>query len=297
MVQSRYWTNSTGYVTVTRADGSSFPSNPLNIGVESELYTRFLEDDSKDIGIEQWFAEAIDQPVTRMIEHMLDPSNSTRRQFRGKPEKVHLAKALGFRINSYVDSVSIPSDIRNAISDYVSALLVRHPLYLAKLKAFHKEQTVSDKVAKNKALDNMLHMFNVYRQQVSKSVFILTKRVGSSEYLYSDGGLAVDEPWRREFNIPFDIHAPITPDLALQVLPVPRNLATDLSEAAIGESTNQGVARQNRIILGSAQRFVFSRQQVPSSFIVRNFGKPAPKNIGYSVINGRLEAFYDPNRA
>lgn len=297
MAQSRYWVDSSnGCVTVTRADGLTFPANPLNIGVESELYTRFLEDDSKDTGIEEWFAETIDAPATRMVEHLLDPANINRRPFRGRPGKERLAKAVGFRVNPYVDWVSIPPDVRCAIADYVSALLVRHPRYLGKLAAFHRTGSPSEKEAKNKALDNMLHLFEVYRQQILRSVFLLTKRVGSSEYLYADGGLSVEEPWRREFNIPFDIHAPITPDLALQVLPIPLQLANDLSEAAIGESTNQGVARQNRIILGGAQRFVFSRQKVPPSFIIKHFGKPAPKNIGYRVEDGWLETFYDPNR-
>jgi hypothetical protein len=296
MAQSRYWTNSEGYVTVARADGSTFLANPLNIGIESELYTRFLDDDSKDTAVEEWFAETIDAPATRMIEHLLDPRNVTRKPFRGLPEKAQTVKAIGLRVNPYIDRVSIPKEVRQAIADYVSALLVRHPLYLTKLRAFHKEGTPSDKEAKNRALNDMLRMFEVYRQRIFEAVFLLTKRVDSAEYLYADGGLIVEEPWRREFDIPFDIHAPLTPDFALQVLPVPLQLADDLSTAAIFESTNQGVARQNRIILGGARRFVFSRQQISASFILGNFGKPAPKNIGYSVTNGRLNTFYDPNR-
>jgi hypothetical protein len=268
----------------------------LNIGVESELYTRFLEDDTKDTVVEEWFAETIDAPATRMISHLLDPGNVTRKPFRGLPEKSRTVKKVGFRVNPYVDWVSIPNEIRHAIADYVSALLVRHPLYLAKLRAFHIDSTSSEKEAKSRALDNMLHLFEVYKQRISRAVFLLTKRVDSAEYLYADGGLIVKEPWRREFDIPFDIHAPLTPDLALQVLPVPVQLANDLSTAAIAESTNQGVARQNRIILGGARRFVFSRQKIPASFIAGNFGKPAPMNISYSVTNGRLSTSYEANR-
>lgn len=296
MAQSRHWTDNQGYVTVTRDDGSTFQTNPLNIGVESELYTRFVEDDSKDTAIEEWFAKAIDGPAKRMIEHLLDPGNVTRKPFRGSPEKVHTAKTLGFKVNPYVDWISIPEEVRLAIADYVAALLVRHPLYLAKLVHFHADLAPSNREAKSRALDNMLLLFEVYRERISRSAFILTRRTGSAEYLYADGGLIVEEPWRRKFDIPFDIHAPLTPDVALQVLPVPHQFANDLSTAAIGELTNQGVARQNKIILGGARRFVFSRQKVPSSFIVNHFGKPAPKNIGYRVTDGKLETFYDPNR-
>jgi hypothetical protein len=67
------------------------------------------------------------------------------------------------------------------------------------------------------------------------------------------------------------MRAPLTPDIAVQVLPAP--FAADLTKASIMESTNQGIARQNRIILGGAKQFVFSRQIPPSKFIKENFGK------------------------
>ncbi len=76
-----------------------------------------------------------------------------------------------------------------------------------------------------------------------------------------------EEPWRTEYGIPFDIHAPLTPDIALQVLPIPSSY--DLDTAAILESNNQGTARLNRIILGGAERFVFSRQAPHSSSLSR----------------------------
>jgi hypothetical protein len=296
MVQSRFWTNDEGNVTATRADGSSFLLRPINLGVESELYTRFLEDDSKDTSVEDWFAEVIDAPIRKVIDHILDPKNTVRRKFLGSPQKARVAKELGFRINPYIDYVSIPLDMRESISDYVSALLVRHPVYLAKLVEVHRQSALFKGYAKGKALDNMQMMFEVYRKRISRAAFILTKRVGTAEYCYADGGLVVEEPWRTEFDIPFDMHVPLTPDWALQVLPVPSQLVGDLSEAAIGESTNQGVARQNRIILGGAKRFVFSRQLIPVSFIVKHFGKPAPKIIGYGVIDGQLHTSYQPHR-
>ena len=75
MTQSRYWTDTDGFVNVARADGTVFRANPLNIGVKSELYTRFGEDGGKDTTVEEWFAEAIDGPAFKIIEHLLDPSN------------------------------------------------------------------------------------------------------------------------------------------------------------------------------------------------------------------------------
>jgi hypothetical protein len=62
------------------------------------------------------------------------------------------------------------------------------------------------------------------------------------------------------------------------------------------EATNVGVARYNRIVLGGARRFVFTRKDPPLDFITKNFGVPAPKNIGYRVTDGRLETHFDPGR-
>jgi len=272
-----------------------FRANPLNIGVESELYTRFSDEGDKDTSVEEWFAETIDGPVSMMINHILDPSNTGRHPFRCDPRKAKIAKDLGFRVNPYVDRVHIPSDIRQAVASYVAALLVRHPNYLAKLIDFHTEEDSKPHEIKGRALDNMLDLYRVYADRIANAVFLITRRDDSVEYIYADGGIMVKEPWRHEYGIPFDIHAPLTPDFALQVLPVP--LSEDLYTAAIMDATNQGVARQNRIILGGAQRFVFSRQPPPLKFIAANFGKPAPKNIWYRIENGRLESGYDPNRS
>jgi hypothetical protein len=294
MAQSRYWTDTQGLVYVTRADGTTFRANPMNIGVESDLYTRFADDGEKDTAVEEWFAETIDGPASKMIAHLLDPSNIRRLVFRGDPRKAQTVKALGFRVNPYVDRVHIPPDIRQAVASYIAALLVRHPSYLAKLSAFHKDEGSKRHEVKSRALDNMLNLYRVYADRIANAMFLLTRRDDAAEYIYADGGIVVEEPWRRDYGIPFDIHAPLTPDVALQVLPVPSS--ENLDTAAIVESSNQGVARQNRIILGGAQRFVFSRQEPPVRFIIKNFGKPAPKNIGYRVVNGRLETSYDPDR-
>ena len=61
----------------------------------------------------------------------------------------------------------------------------------------------------------MLYMYRVYAERISRSLIMVTRRVGSSECLYADGGLIVDEPWRDLHGVPFDIHALITPDLAI----------------------------------------------------------------------------------
>lgn len=294
MAQSRHWTNPKGFVFVTRANGTTFQTSPLNIGVKSELYTRFAEDGEKNVAIEEWFAETIDGPTTKMIEHLQDPSNIRRQRFQCDSQKAKTAKSLGFLVNPYVDRVQLPPEIRKAISSYLAALLVRHPNYLAKLTAFHDDETTSTKEIKNRALDNMLRLYQIYTDKIATAVFIITRRIDSAEYVYADGGLLVEEPWRHEFGVPFDIHAPLTPDIALQVLPIPQS--NDLDTATIMEATNQGVARQNRIILGGAQRFVFSRQEPPVKFITSNFGKPAPQNIGYRITSGHLHVTYDPSR-
>lgn len=295
-VQSRYWTDAEGLVHVARQDGTWFRANPNNIGVESELYTRFAEDKAKDTSIEDWFSTEIDGPARTMIEYLNDPSNTRRRSFRGDPAKAQTARELGFRVRDYVDFVLLRDEIRLAIARYVSALLVRHPSYLSKLVTFHNKVDGLSVSARDSALDNMLHLYRVYEPIVRKSVFIVLRREGTSEFIYSDGGLVVEEPWRKRYGIPFDIHVPLTPDIALQILPTPFS-NEDLSIAHIADTTKQGVARMNRIVLGSAKRFVFTRQPPPIPFISKHFGVPAPKNIGYRIVNGKFETKYEPSRA
>src|SRR6185437_5165280 len=149
-----------------------------------------------------------------------------------------------------VEIISLPDPIRDAIARYLAALLVRHPNYLAKLSQFHRWGAASDGIARERGLDNMLKLFDLYYSKIREAVIMLSKRAGSAEYLYTDGGLMVEEPWRSERGILFDIHAPITPDFALEVLPVP--LDDDLTVAKIVEARNPGIARQNRIVLGGA---------------------------------------------
>lgn len=289
-VQSRYWTGADGLVHVVRADGSGFRANPINLGVESELYTRFGPDDEKDPSIEDWFANAIDQPAGLLIDHLSDASLRKRHPYKGDPEKAAITRQLGMRTPGYLDVHPLPDEVRMAAARYVAALLVRHPRYLRKLVEFHRPHAPDDNSARSAALDNMGHVFNVYVETILSATFMISERTGTAEFIYADGGIMVEEPWTP--NIPFTMHVPLTPDLALQVLPVPNPIP--LREVPVIEATNSGVARMNRTALAGAKRFVFTRQAPPTTFIRRYFGVPAPANIGYRFVNGKLETRYEP---
>jgi hypothetical protein len=284
-VQSRYWTSADGLVNVVRADGSSFRANPINIGVESELYTRFGPDDIKDPSIEDWFANTIDQPARLLIEHLSDASLRKRYPYKGDPEKAAVTRQLGMRTPGYLEVHPLPDAIRMAAARYAAALLVRHPRYIGKLIEFHRPYVSDDNTARLAALDNMGQVFGIYVDVILSATFMITQRTGTTEFIYSDGGIMVDEPWAPD--IPFTMHVPLTPDLALQILPVPNPIP--LHEVPVIEATNPGVARMNRTSLAGAQRFVFTRQAPPVTFIKRYFGSPAPDLIEYRLLNGRLE--------
>lgn len=292
MVQSRHWTDASGFVNVARNDGSAFRANPINIGVESELYTRFGPDDEKDSSIEDWFAETIDGPASALISHLSDTTIRRRVKYAGDPHQAATVRELGMRTPGYLDLISLPVDVRIAAARYVAALLVRHPRYLKRLMEFHGVEIVAGRSVRDRALDNMIHVFNIYADRLMTAVLMVGERTGTAEFLFSDGGISVEEPWRPQ--IPFDIHVPLTPDLSIQVLPVPDPVG--LHEATVMGMTNQGVARMNRIALAGADRFVFSRQAPPTDFIKRYFGIPAPRNIGYRYVDGQLETKYEPNR-
>lgn len=293
-VQSRHWTQVDGYVHLTRKDGTFFRTNPMNVAVESELYTRFGTDDSKDTSIEEWFASEIDGPAATMINHLLDPANIRRVQFTPDPIKAKQARALGFQVHPYLEEILLPHDIRAAIARYIAALLVRHPDYLRKLSSSANMVPAKPDDLRTVALDKMLVLYEQYRERIERAVIMVSRRIGTFEYLYADGGLIVREPWNNETGIPFDIHAPLTPDIAIQILPAP--VSAKLPTAMTFDATNQGVSRQNRIILGGARRFVFSRQTPPLEFIGRHFGIPAPENIRLEVSGPDVRARYEASR-
>lgn len=94
--------------------------------------------------------------------------------------------------------------------------------------------------------------------------------------------------------IPFDIHYPMTPDYALQVLPAMTQEFPD--SIPIFKASNTGISMHNRISLQYAKRQVFGRGNLPKKFIEKNWGKPAPQHIGFRHVDGKLEAKVDWGR-
>lgn len=188
---------------------------------------------------------------------------------------------------------------RDAMDRYLDALLVRSPRYLAMLVAFHdNEDTPLPKALprgaaiKTVALDNMREVFEIYRERISGADLGLLLIEGGNELLFSDAGISAEEPWRPG-PLPFEIHAPLTPTMAIEVLPVPNRHSR---RCLIMRASNRGVARMNRIVLENAQQFVFSRQKPPLQFIKENFGKPSTKSIGIRMRNGEVETTFDRSR-
>ncbi len=295
--QSRYWADASGRLYATRRDGTSFRPTPDNIGVEGELYTRFGPDGSKDVAIENWFARKIEDPFASIFDSLISFQKVRRRPFRSDPEKQKVVEALGYITQPYVDDVLISAADREIVANYAAALVVRNPVYLARILQFHSQhgQVPDQNIGKAISLENMLYLFELYREVIVRSDFIFTLRQGSHEFLFSDSGISVTEPWRAD-PIPFDIHFPLTPDIALQVLPGPPASRWGLDSIAIAWTNDNGTDRSNRMALGSARRFVFSRSPVSPEHISKYFGKPAPAPYGYRIVDGKLEVKYDESR-
>ena len=294
-LQSRHWTNSAGCICATRADGTSFAANPSKIGVESELYVRFGTNGEKDFEIEKWFSRDIETPFAQALDDFTSTQSLRRERFLPDADKAKLIEQLGYLVVPYRESVAMSPKVRDVVSNYVAALLVRNPSYLAKMTQFHMKENFTTPLAQvnTMSLDNMLIVFQQYRNVIEQSEFILVRREGDHEFLFSDAGITTQEPWRTG-PIPFDIHFPLTPDLALEVLPVPKPQTLD--RIHIMRAKNSGVGRLNRIALGSAQRFIFSRKTLPPAYVRKFFGVSAPKPYGFRLVNGRLETKYDATR-
>lgn len=286
--QSRFWVDANGNVTVTKQDGTAFLAKPINIGVESELYTRFDEDGNKDASLEDWFANAIDAPARALIEHLLDPSNTSRRPFRGKPEAAAFAASVGFRTNPYIDFIHLPRSVHEALAHYVAALVVRHPDYLRSLAPDPAE--AEQAARRNVSLDVMLDLFEKFSKRIlhSNSLIMMLRRIEDDQFYFADSGVSTIERWETS-PIPFRLQAPITPDVTLSITPLPFGHQFK-SQIAIAESTNLAVARANRVIVGAAKRFVFSRGPSDTQFIRRHFGIAPPNDLASRTNAGKFEA-------
>jgi hypothetical protein len=267
--------------------------------VEGELYTRYDVTGAKDVTIERWFSEEIESPFVAAIKRLSDCDDiiSSPLPTRNLAKEMEI-KELGFIVPKSVEKLRLSANDRAAINGYLAALLVRSPRYLSKLIDFHDKNDLPlnselprGNVIKTVALENMLSVFEIYRDRISSSDIGLLFAEGSNELLFADSGISAEEPWRSG-PIPFDIHAPITPRMAIEVLPVQGAGA----DCYVMRMNNRGTARMNRIVLQSAERFVFSRQAPPIAFIKEHFGKPAPKAIGFRMNNGNLETVYDRSR-
>lgn len=270
---------------------------PENIGVEGELYTRFGPDGAKDVAIETWFAQEIEDPFASIFDGFISLDNVRRTAFRPDPEKRKVVEGLGYIAQNHREGKSITTTERKIVADYVAALVVRNPVYLARVLNFHaaNDQAPDRNAGKAITLENMLFLFGIYQEVIVRSDFMFVVREDSHEFLFSDSGISVTEPWRPE-PIPFDIHFPLTPDIALEVMPGSPTARWGLDRVEIMRTRNVGTDRSNRLALGSARRFVFSRSPVPCDYIAKYFGKPAPSPYGYRFVDGKMEYKYDASR-
>ena len=300
-LQSKYWAGPDGLVNVVKADGTTFKSAPINIGVEGELYTRLELTGSKDTTIESWFSEKIEGPFLSALRTILDPTQIHARPLLDIPPKeaTQQIKSLGFVVNDLYETIAISPQIRAAIVSYLAAMVVRNPRYLTKLRDFHRHHSNLGKldlppesVIRSVALDNMLHVMSIYEERLQTATIMMIVGPEQSDLMFSDAGFTTTEPWRND-PLPFDIHAPLTPNVALEVFPM--SLADPL-EILVGRLNHQGVKRMNRLTVGGAERFVFTRSPPPLAFIKKHFGVPSPAAFGHRVINGGLETIYDPSR-
>lgn len=285
---------------VVRADGTTFRAPPSKVGVEGELYTRLDPSGVKDRDIERWFSREIETPFASALPAVLSLDGIQRRKFPGRGDPVQLKEVqeLGFIVGDYDERMPLTTSVRTAITNYLAALVVRSPSYLSKLTDWHLANNGSSDLPfapatfRSFALENMLYLYNVYREAIAGGYIILTIADCDREFLFVDGGVTAREPWSKR-PMPFDLYAPLTPKLAFNVLPLPEAYTGGLW---ISRVNARGVARYNRMMLADAKRFVFSKSPPPVSFIAKHFGVTAPSPFGSRWIDGKLETKYDRSR-
>lgn len=301
-VQSREWAGADGCLHVVRSDGSTFKAPPSKVGVEGELYTKIDSDGRKNREIELWFSKNIETPFSNVLPKITGLSGIERRRYPGPGNLKHReeVKELGFINSDWDERIPLSASERQSLVDYLAALVVRSPRYLAKLVDWHSRPLASEQDDKplsagsirNTALANMLYLFEIYREAIGNAYISLTISECDKEFLFADIGVAVKEPWTKD-PLPFDLYAPLTPKLALNVMPLPIAYTGGLWLARVN---SRGVTRFNRMIVGAADRFVFSRSDPPLQFIRKHFGQPAPAPFGTRWVDGGWESTYDRSR-
>lgn len=284
---------------VVRGDGTTFRAPPSKVGVEGELYTRLDSSGAKNRDIERWFSREIETPFAAALTRLLTLDGIERRKFPvgGDPAQRKEVQELGFIVSDYDERMPLTAPVRTAIANYLAALVVRSPTYLTKLTEWHRANGSGDLPVdpahfRGFALENMLYLYDVYREAIAGGYINLMIADCNREFLFSDGGVTAKEPWSKR-PMPFDLYAPLTPKLALNVLPLPNAYTRGLW---ISRVSSRGVARYNRMMLADAKRFVFSKSPPPLGFIAKHFGVPAPSPFGSRWIDGKLETKYDRSR-
>lgn len=296
-LQSGLWCGPDETVAVVdNVNGRVFRTSPYNIGVEGQLYSFTNEFGETDASLETWLAKEVDDPFDKAFPRIFDLSKIERRSWPRQPTRHEMSQMrdLGYNPRLFDEILPINNGDKQILSNYVAALLVRNPKYLGKLMEFHKDHVwrKENVDTKHVALANMTYLYDLYRGKISQSELGLEIRDGEHEFLFADAGIVAQEPWRSE-NLPFDLHVPLTPDLALEVIPISRPIFRGIWVTRAG---NKAIARQNRIVLGAATSFAFSRGQPPVDFIKKHFGKPPPDAFGYRFKDGKLETRYFPER-
>lgn len=294
-LQSGRWSLDDGKIFCLKSNGEVFRTSPLNIGLEGHLYSKTLTSGSYDTGAEEYFANEIDGPFSEAFDRIFSFENNRRYDILdATPEKIALTRATGFRFDGYRDVTIIHKDDRIVLSNYLASLIVRSPAYLTKLQDFHRrENFAQDQESRNLAVDNMMWLLEIYAEKISNSDLMFILRDAENEFLYGDSPAFVREPWTSEA-LPFDCHIPMTPDISVNILPNPAPKA--LEGAMIGKTSNVGTNKLNRIVVGNSKNFIFSRNEPPRNFILKNLGVPAPAPYGKRFKGGKMEVIYDPSR-
>lgn len=267
-----------------------------------ELYTRTDADGRPNTEIEEWFSKEIETPFLPVLERIISLPGKSTSPAPWNPQKEKVLRQLGFITGATLDFITLTNTENEILAHYIAALLARTPKYLQKINVYHERVFPADirwgpfnreALMVQANLNHMRTVIETYRVAIASSDLIFLKAKREREFLYSDTGIFVPEPWN-DHGVPFDIHVPLTPEISVEVLPVPNRAF--VGKFPLAYLNAQGVSRMNRIIVGNAENFIFSRSSPPLDFIHRNFGVPAPKCIGTRVQDGRVVAFYDPSR-
>lgn len=290
-LNSKLWKAEDGLIKFMNSKGIIKKSQPINIGIVKNLYSFYDENDKINNKVERILSK-IDGKMAEFIINFNNKKIEDRIFYR---ENYLQFKELGYKVEKGIDIIKLSRKEISIISLYIASMLVRTPKNLYNLGLKY----IDHKNPKAESLTEMLTLCLKYYNHIKNGEICFLKKDASNEFIFTDGGPIMDQPFSQYSDLPFTIHFPLSPEICIQFIAAPKLYK---AKSYIVKCSNTAIANHNRLIMSGAKDFVYGRSKIPIDFCMKHWGKSPPKfmitniyNDGFISSNLDFEAYKNRN--